>query len=109
MPQVVLENGCCDDEVKVQLYEARPGDPAVPQGKAFATISSEDLGLPPHGEASCEAPSHALVPTRRLIFSPPNLDEHLRNGASDIRHAQIQNELENQGWGARNNTRSTDR
>ncbi|KAK9905950.1 hypothetical protein WJX75_009398 [Coccomyxa subellipsoidea] len=51
-PLVVLENGCCDDEVRVQLYEARPGDPAVPQGKAFATISSVDLGLPPHSEAS---------------------------------------------------------
>ena len=50
----MLENGCCDDEVRVQLYEARPGDPAVPQGKAFATISSVDLGLPPHSEASCK-------------------------------------------------------
>lgn len=50
---MVLENGCCDEEVQVQLYEARPGDPAVPQGKAFATISSAELGLPPHSEASC--------------------------------------------------------
>ena len=54
------------------------------------------------------APSHALVPTRRLIFSPPNLDVHLKNGANDIWHAQIQVELENQGWGARKNTRFTD-
>ena len=51
--QVVLENGCCNEEVQVQLYEARPGDPAVPQGKAFATISSAELGLPAPSQASC--------------------------------------------------------
>jgi hypothetical protein len=49
----VLDNGHCDEDVRVQLYEAHPGDPAVPQGKAFAMISSEELGLPAPGQASC--------------------------------------------------------
>lgn len=58
---MVLENGHCTEEVRVQLYEARAGDPAVPQGKAFAMISSEELGLPHHDEASCAIPHHPCL------------------------------------------------
>ena len=36
----------------MQLYEARPGDPAVPQGKAFATISAQDAGISMHPRAA---------------------------------------------------------
>lgn len=64
--QVVLENGCCTDEVSVHLFEARPGDPAVPQGKAFATISSEELGLPAAGEASCAHPEPTVFSSSLL-------------------------------------------
>lgn len=51
--QVVLDEGVCDEELCVTLFEARPGDPAVPQGKAFATISSQELGLPLPSQPAC--------------------------------------------------------
>ena len=38
----------------VALYEARPGDPNVPQGKAFAKLQLHDLGFIEHGEGGRE-------------------------------------------------------
>lgn len=46
--QVHLQGEACSQGVSVQLFEAKPGDPAVPQGKAFATISAQDAGIPMH-------------------------------------------------------------
>ena len=46
--QVCLEGEACSQDVAVQLFEATPGDPAVPQGKAFATISAQDAGISMH-------------------------------------------------------------
>ena len=50
--QVCLEGAAASEDVAVQLYEARPGDPAVPQGKAFATISAQDAGISMHPRAA---------------------------------------------------------
>jgi hypothetical protein len=36
--------------VDVLLYEARPGDPNVPQGKAYARLQAHDLGFLENGE-----------------------------------------------------------
>ena len=38
--------------VDVLLYEARPGDPNVPQGKAYARLQAHDLGFLDNGEQS---------------------------------------------------------
>ena len=37
---------------RVDLYEARANDPAVPQGKAFARLTCGDVGL----MEACESP-----------------------------------------------------
>lgn len=50
--QVCLEGEACSRGLSVQLFEAKPGDPAVPQGKAFATISAQDAGLSMHPAAA---------------------------------------------------------
>lgn len=36
----------------VHLFEARPGDPKVPQGKAFAVLQLHDMGYIEDGERS---------------------------------------------------------
>ena len=46
--QVCLQDAAASRDVSVQLFEAKPGDPAVPQGKAFATISAQDAGITMH-------------------------------------------------------------
>ncbi len=47
-----LEGAAASEDVAVQLYEATPGDPAVPQGKAFGTISAQDAGISMHAPAA---------------------------------------------------------
>lgn len=38
----------------VLLYEARPGDPNVPQGKAYARLQAHDLGFIENGEQGAQ-------------------------------------------------------
>lgn len=66
--QVQLEGPISSEEVLVQLFEARPGDPAVPRGKAFATISARDAGISIHPPAT-GAHSPALMLYLRLASS----------------------------------------
>lgn len=47
-----LEGSASSEDVSVQLFEAKPGDPAVPQGKAFATISAQAAGISMHPPAT---------------------------------------------------------
>ena len=70
--QVVLDEGVCEEELCVTLYEARPGDPAVPRGKAFATISSQELGLPQASQAACGS----QIPLRTCSISSATIDHH---------------------------------
>lgn len=48
--------------VDVLLYEARPGDPNVPQGKAYARLQAHDLGFLENGEQPgvCQSPAGCL-------------------------------------------------
>lgn len=50
--QVCLDGDASSGGLSVQLFEAKPGDPAVPQGKAFATISAQDAGISMHPPAT---------------------------------------------------------
>ena len=52
--QVVFEPGMQLEPFKVQLFEAKAGDPKVPQGKPFALLSTLDLGLPEASKVTCE-------------------------------------------------------
>ena len=77
LPQVQLEGPSGSEDVLVQLFEARPGDPAVPQGKAFATISARDAGIsihPPATGAHSLAPMLHLRPASSLPASLADLD-----------------------------------
>ena len=49
MVQVQLAGGRKLEPFNVQLFEAKAGDPKVPQGKPFAVLATTELGL---GEAS---------------------------------------------------------
>lgn len=53
MLQVVLPNNATLEPFSVQLYEAKAGDPKVPQGKPFAVLSTLDLGLPEASKITC--------------------------------------------------------
>ena len=59
--QVCLEGQACSQGLSVQLFEAKPGDPAVPQGKAFATISAQDAGISMHPAAAGEGCQSSLL------------------------------------------------
>ena len=52
---MILSSGV-REEFRVQLYEATPGDPNVPQGKPFASLSAGELGLPHQGPRLSRAP-----------------------------------------------------
>lgn len=41
VPALLLAGPCPADEVEVVLWEAKPNDPAVPQGKVLARIGGE--------------------------------------------------------------------
>ena len=52
--QVQLAGGRTLEPFKVQLFEAKAGDPKVPQGKPFAVLATTDLGLPEASKVTCE-------------------------------------------------------
>lgn len=45
MVQIMLDDGNVLEPFRVQLCEAKARDPNVPQGKAFAVLSTLHLGL----------------------------------------------------------------
>ena len=52
--QVQLAEGRSLEPFKVQLFEAKAGDPKVPQGKPFAVLATTDLGLPEASKVTCK-------------------------------------------------------
>ena len=73
--QVQLEGPTSSEDVLVQLFEARPGDPAVPQGKAFATISARDAGISIHPPATGAHSLALRLSLRPALSVPPSLAE----------------------------------
>ena len=72
--QVQLEGPASGADVVVQLFEARPGDPAVPQGKAFAMISARDAGISIHPPATgVQLPRPGVVPAPPPSMVPASL------------------------------------
>ena len=54
-----LGEGRSLEPFKVQLFEAKAGDPKVPQGKPFAVLATTDLGLPEASKVTCKTPLQA--------------------------------------------------
>ncbi|KAK9814473.1 hypothetical protein WJX72_006486 [[Myrmecia] bisecta] len=52
-PLAKLEKAYINVPVRVQLYEAKPGDPNVPHPKPFARVSHEDLGYSEEENVPC--------------------------------------------------------
>lgn len=63
-----LAQGRTLEPFNVRLYEAKAGDPKVPQGKPFAVLATTDLGLPEASKITCTSPHPVLTYFSGLIL-----------------------------------------